>query len=193
LRSIGGCSNGTSLFVTHRRIWLATLLRYEISDFDSVLVIADTTPLRYLTVIGQIGLLPTIFKQVVIPPVVWDELTAASTSDNVRSFFESRPDWLQLRSPRMDSMEIVSRDLHEGERAALALAIEIRADLVLIDEAAGRHEAKQLGIRITGTVGVLTLAAERGLVNVPDVLSRLRLSGFYIDENVLRSAFEPWL
>jgi predicted nucleic acid-binding protein len=158
-----------------------------------MLVIADTTPLRYLTAIEQIGLLPTIFDEVLVPPAVWDELTTVSTPENVRSFFESRPDWLHLRSPGLDSLKLVRRDLHEGERAALALAIETRADLVLIDEAAGRREAKQLGIRITGTVGVLRIAAERGLIDVPDVLSRLRLSGFYIDENVLRSAFDQWL
>ncbi|MBC8164922.1 MAG: DUF3368 domain-containing protein, partial [Bryobacteraceae bacterium] len=80
----------------------------------------------------------------------------------------------------------MSRDLDRGEREALAVAIELKADLVLIDDAAGRREAKRLRIRITGTVGVLRLAAERGLIDVPEALLRLRLSGFYIDENVLR-------
>jgi hypothetical protein len=90
-------------------------------------------------------------------------------------------------------LDAVSADLDEGERAAIALAVEVKADLVLIDEAAGRRVAKGLGMRITGTVGVLRLAAERGMIDVQDVLSQLRASGFYIDENVLRTAFEPWL
>ena len=158
-----------------------------------MLVIADTSPLRYLTAIGEVALLPTIFGQVWVPPVVWEELANVSAPENVRSFFESRPPWLQLKSPRGDSLEAMRADLHQGERAALALAIEMRADLVLIDEAAGRREARHLGIRITGTVGVLRLGAERSLINVPDVLSRLRRSGFYIDDNVLQSAFEAWL
>lgn len=158
-----------------------------------MLVVADTTPLRYLAAIGEVSLLPCMFGKVVIPPAVWNELTAASTPQTVRLFFEKRPDWLQLRTPLPDSLELVSSDLDAGERAALALAIEIKADLILIDEAAGRREAKELGMRITGTIGVLRLAAERGLIEVHKMLVGLRGSGFYIDESVLRTAFEPWL
>jgi predicted nucleic acid-binding protein len=157
-----------------------------------MLVVADTTPLRYLVAIGEVGLLPSIFGKVLIPPAVWNELTAASTPERVRLFVEDRPDWLQLRSPQPDSLEVVSSDLDAGERAALALAIEIKADLILIDEAVGRRKAKELGMRISGTVGVLRLAAERGLIDVRKVLASLRDSGFYIDESVLRAAFEPW-
>ena len=51
-------------------------------------------------------------------------------------------------------MEAVRYDLDRGERAALALALEIKADLILIDDAAGRREARLLGIRMTGTVGI---------------------------------------
>jgi predicted nucleic acid-binding protein len=57
-----------------------------------MLVVADTTPLRYLTAIGEVGLLPTIFGKVLIPPAVWNELTAASTPETVRLFVEDRPD-----------------------------------------------------------------------------------------------------
>jgi predicted nucleic acid-binding protein len=158
-----------------------------------MLVVADTTPLRYLAAIGEFDLLPSIFGKVLIPPAVWNELTAASTPQTVRMFVEERPDWLQLQSPRLESLDVVSSDLDAGERAALALAIEIKADLILIDEAAGRREAKELGMRVTGTIGVLRLAAERGLIDVRRVLVSLRSSGFYIDESVLHAAFEPWL
>lgn len=108
-------------------------------------------------------------------------------------FIENRPDWLRVQSPEARSLEAVSSELDKGERAAIALAIELKAKLLLRDEAAGRREAKHLGLRITGTVGVLRLAAERGLIDVLDVVSRLRASGFYIDDDVIRAAFEPWL
>jgi predicted nucleic acid-binding protein len=136
-----------------------------------MLVVADTTPLRYLAAIGEVGLLPGIFGKVLIPPTVWNELTAASTLQTVRLFFEARPDWLQLRSPRLDSLQVVSSHLDAGERAAIALAIEIKADLILIDEAAGRREAKELGMRITGTVGVLRLGADI----IPAMISKFRI------------------
>jgi predicted nucleic acid-binding protein len=64
---------------------------------------------------------------------------------------------------------------------------------VLLDDAAGRREAVSLGFRITGTIGVLRLAAERRLIDVPTVLARLRSSGFYIHDDVIRAAFENWL
>jgi predicted nucleic acid-binding protein len=59
------------------------------------------------------------------------------------------------------------------------------ADLLLIDEVAGRAEAKRRQLRVTGTLGVLRAAAERGLVNVPDLLERLKATSFYLDETLL--------
>jgi hypothetical protein len=61
----------------------------------------------------------------------------------------------------------ITSDLDPGERAALALARELNADPVLLDDAAGRREALALRMRITGTVGVLRLAAESGLIDRP--------------------------
>ena len=80
-----------------------------------------------------------------------------------------------------------------GERAAIALAEAMRADLLLIDEAAGRAEAKRRQLRVTGTLGVLRSGAERGLMNVPDLLERLKTTSFYLDEALVSMVFAPWL
>ena len=69
----------------------------------------------------------------------------------------------------------------------------MHADLLLIDEAAGRAEAKRRQLRVTGTLGVLRAGAEQGLVNVPDLLERLRTTSFYLDETLLNAVFGPWL
>ena len=158
-----------------------------------MLVIADAGPLRYLIGIGEHELLPAIFREVWAPSAVISELTAPSTPESVRRVVESCPAWLNVRDPGVKAIREISPDLDSGERAALALARELHADLVLIDEAAGRREAASLGIRITGTVGVLRVAAERGLIDVRSVVARLRSSGFYIQESVIRAAFEKWL
>jgi predicted nucleic acid-binding protein len=63
----------------------------------------------------------------------------------------------------------------------------------LIDEAAGRAEAKRRHLRVTGTLGVLGTGAERGLVNVPDLLERLKATSFYLDEALLNAVFGRWL
>ena len=73
------------------------------------------------------------------------------------------------------------------------MARELGADLVLLDDAAARTQARSLGFRVTGTVGLLRLAAERGLVNAPDTVEQLRQCGFYLSESLIRAAFQEWL
>ena len=121
------------------------------------------------------------------------ELSASAAPDSVRALIEHRPRWLRSQEPDEHVLSTITTDLHRGERAALALALELKADLLLIDDAAGRREALSLGLRVTGTVGVLRVAAERGLVDVPPLVERLRQSGFYIQESVLRAALGQWL
>lgn len=70
-------------------------------------------------------------------------------------------------------------DFDPGERAAIALAKKHEADLLLIDDQAGRAEARRLGLRLTGTLGVLWVAAEKGHIDVPAVLTALRETNFY--------------
>ena len=92
-----------------------------------------------------------------------------------------------------DAVALITDDLDLGERAAIALAETMHADLLLIDEAAGRTEAKRRQLRVTGTLGVLRSGAEQGLVNVPDLLERLKATSFYLNETLLNAAFERWL
>jgi len=76
---------------------------------------------------------------------------------------------------------------------AVALAEAVHADLLLIDEAAGRAEARRRHLRVTGTLGVLRTAAEHGLVNVPDVVTRLKATSFYVDDALVNQVFAQWL
>jgi predicted nucleic acid-binding protein len=94
---------------------------------------------------------------------------------------------------RLRSWRAITDDLDLGERAAIALAEAMRADLLLIDEAAGRAEAKRRHLRVTGTLGVLRSGAEQGLVDVHDLLERLRTTSFYLDETLLNAVFDRWL
>lgn len=103
------------------------------------------------------------------------------------------PSWVDVRSVASETVEAITEDLDPGERAAIALAETLHADLLLIDDAAGRAEAKRRHLRVTGTLGVLRAGAERGLVDVADLLTRLRMTSFYLDETLVRTVFERWL
>lgn len=77
------------------------------------------------------------------------------------------PSWLKVVSVDADRVQAITDELDLGERSAIALAGATDADLLLIDEAAGRAEARRRNLRVTGTLGVLRAAAELGLEDVP--------------------------
>lgn len=77
--------------------------------------------------------------------------------------------------------------LDEGETAAIALAISLDADLLLMDDREGVIVARSKGLRVTGTLEVLDLAAQRGLVNFAQAVDRLRQTTFRIPEALLDS------
>jgi predicted nucleic acid-binding protein len=138
-----------------------------------VIVVADSGPLRYLIVLKQQALLAELFGEVWIPLIVLRELTNSSTPAVVRDLLSNGPGWLFVKEPTPEGVSAINPRLDAGERAALALAKEERANLVLIDDAEGRREALTLGLRLTGALGVLRLGVERGPVDVPAVVHDL--------------------
>lgn len=141
------------------------------------LVVADTSPLRYLRQIDQIELLPRLFEKIFIPSVVYAELTHPSAPEVVRNWMNSRPDWLEV-SALSASEDQSLRALDEGEKSAIALGLSVRADLILMDDRRGAAVARDKGFEVTGTLGILDLAARRAMVNLADALTRLRTTNF---------------
>ena len=147
-----------------------------------MVIVADTSPINYLVLVGHIGILPRLYNRVLIPPAVFDELTHPAAPSSVRDWTERLPDWLQVLSPR-NTVELNQLDL--GESQALALASELGADLVLIDELAGRDEAMRRGLKVAGTLAILDDADQAGLVNFDEAVARLRKTSFRVSEAVL--------
>ncbi len=158
-----------------------------------MIVVADSSPLHYLILLGEMDLLPRLYSEVTIPAAVADELTTVGAPPEVSAWMSRPPSWIRVAVVAAEDVETVSDALDPGERAAIALAETLGADLLLIDETAGRAEARRRHIRVTGTLGVLRTAAEKELVNVPDLLRRLKATNFYIDETLSNSVFERWL
>jgi predicted nucleic acid-binding protein len=131
-------------------------------------VIADTSPLNYLALIGNIDLLPALYGQQIVPSAVLSELSDPAAPPEVLSFARIPPPWLIVRHLQTAHEDVTLLHLDPGERAAIQLADRETDVLLLIDEAAGRS-----GIPNTGTLGILRAAAIRRIVNLPAVLRRL--------------------
>ena len=158
-----------------------------------MIVVADSGPLHYLILLEQADLLRRLYGDVLIPDTVAAELRAAGSPPAVSQWVSAPPSWLQVVEVTSQEIDSVSEELDAGERAAIALAESTRADLLLIDESAGRAEARRRSLRVTGTLGVLRTAAEAGLIDVREALARLEATNFYVDDSLLRSIFEKWL
>ena len=114
-----------------------------------MIVVADSSPLRYLILVDSTQLLQHLFGRVVVPDVVAGELSATSAPIAVRGWIAQPPKWIEIVQVSGDAVDAVSDDLDIGERAAIAGATELSADVLLIDDAAGREEARRRGIRVT--------------------------------------------
>ncbi|MBV9034384.1 MAG: DUF3368 domain-containing protein [Acidobacteriaceae bacterium] len=149
-------------------------------------VVADTTPIRYLTSIGYLDLLPRLFENVLIPAVVYEELQHPATPQPVRAALKPTPTWLKVISTEVTDDPIL-QVLDEGERAALTLGLRLGADLILMDERKGAAVARRKGLPFTGTLGILILAAERQWLDLADTFARLRQTNFHYSEDLLQS------
>jgi predicted nucleic acid-binding protein len=158
-----------------------------------MIVVADSGPLHYLILLDHADLLHHFYGDVLVPEAVAVELSSPSAPLVVRDWISRAPSWLSVVHVESDQVQAVTDDLDLGERAAIALAGVRHADLLLIDEAAGRAEAKRRNLRVTGTLGVLRVGAERGLVDVPGLMVRLKATTFYADDTLLTSVFGRWL
>ena len=125
-----------------------------------MIVVADTSPLNDLILIGNIDLLPALYKLVVIPPAVREELSHKDAPAAVRQWIADQPLWLQVREP-LSLPGLLSPNLDSGEREAICVALDTKPHLILIDEAAGREAAESVDLPVIGTLGVLTAASRK--------------------------------
>lgn len=144
-----------------------------------MIVVADTTPLLYLSRIGRLDIARALYVEVFVPHEVHEELVEKRPdADGVNELRAA--DWIVVvEAPTSIPVdESVLSALDAGEAAALRLAFERRA-LVLIDERAGRRAAHSLGLAVRGTLGTLVEARLRGVVQaVAPVLTELERNGF---------------
>ena len=149
------------------------------------LIVADTSPLVYLVLIDHIDILPRLFEAVLIPDAVQAELQSLLAPAAVQDWASALPSWVEVRQVLNLPDDAAFRSLGEGERAAIALALSIHADLVLIDERKGTQVAMNRGLEVTGTLGILQRAARRGLLNLEDAFDRLKRTNFRYRQEIM--------
>jgi hypothetical protein len=143
-------------------------------------VVSNSSPLIIFERISRFDLLEALFGEVTIPPAVRDEVFGSIEP----------PSWIRVVppiQPLMVSMQIVS--LGVGEREAISLAIETKAELLLLDDQAARRMAARLGVSIVGCAGLLLRAKRNGLIEaVLPHLSSMREAGLRISDELFDRA-----
>ena len=149
------------------------------------LIVTDIGPVNYLILIGHIDILPAMFKKVLLPTAVRDELSDADTPEPVRNWMESPPAWVEVRETTVNSTDDNEADLGAGETAAISLAAELHADLLLMDDRRGAAVALRKGLMVTGTMGLLTRAAKRGMLDLADAFTQLKRTNFRYRQDIM--------
>jgi predicted nucleic acid-binding protein len=152
------------------------------------LIVADNSPLNLLVQLGQAEVLPKLFSEVLIPPQVAQEMRHPKAPPTVQTFLAAPPAWLTIRAPKAPAS---FPNLDPGESAAISLAVELRATL-MVDERAGRETALAQGLLIVGAVGVLERAANDNYI--PDLAAvhaqirtlRFHVSGIILNDSLAR-------
>jgi predicted nucleic acid-binding protein len=152
-----------------------------------MIVVSDTSPIANLIQIGRLELLGEVFQEVLIPPVVYEEIMQLGNFGIDLSDFK-QANWIKTQSIRDENkINDLLGDLDAGESQAIVLAQEVSADWILIDERAGTKIAESLGLHPIGLVGVLIKAKQRELIEavVPVILELREIAGFWIGDKFL--------
>ena len=133
-------------------------------QMDKKLVVSNSSPIMNLAIIGQLHLIRELFGEIIIPKEVWAELIVEGKGKPGTNEIE-KAKWIRVAKVKNDNLvKILNKDLDVGESAAIALAIERKADLLLLDETDARNLAEFYNLTKTGVIGILMRAKKRSLI-----------------------------
>jgi uncharacterized protein len=154
-----------------------------------MIVVSDTSPLSNLIVIERLDILESLFSEVFVPSAVDLEIRVLRTLGKDISAYESA-EWIRVSAPaNRQKVNSLRLSLDEGEAQAIALALEINCDLLLMDERIGTRIARAEGLQTLGLVGVLIKAKQEGVISeVSPILTELKTrAGFWLETGFERS------
>lgn len=153
-----------------------------------MIVVSDASPLIALSAIGQLDLLSVLYSEVAIPPAVWQEVVVEGHGLPGAAEVSTSP-WIRVIAVQdAEAVEELLGPLNIGEAEAIVLALQIHADLLLVDEDRARTIARQFKLNVVGTIGVLIEAKRKGLLQqIRPSLDALRsVGGFWISDALYR-------
>lgn len=148
-------------------------------------VIVNSTPLIVLANVNKLELLQQLYGRIVVPQAVYDEVTIKPNSSIRGTISHNR--WIAVeRISSIEEKKMYQAKLHAGEVEVMILAQEEpQADLVILDDNAAKKTAKYLGLKVTGTLGILVKAKKQNLLEeIKPVLDEIISNGFYISNTL---------
>jgi predicted nucleic acid-binding protein len=141
-----------------------------------VAVITDASCLIALTKTDALDLLRQMYTKIIV------------TDDIYAEFGEPLPEWIEIKTViNRKYQQLLELHLDKGESSAIALAMEMEDVLLIIDDLKARKEAKRLGLPITGTLGVLYAAKQKGLIPaLKPYMEKLQVVGFRVAPNIIK-------
>jgi len=129
-----------------------------------MIFVSNTSPISNLAKVGQLSLMPQLYGRILIPCAVHEELLDIRAGNTVITAVRSAT-WIDIQSVQNQKLvnDLRTR-VNVGEAEAIALAIEVKAARLIIDERLGRQTARDFGIKITGVLGILLLAKRQQLI-----------------------------
>lgn len=154
-------------------------------------VVVNSTPLIALSIINKLDILKQLYGKVYVPYGVYEEICVEGSS-RVGSDILKNTDFLIIEKIKNeDARKFFQTSLHKGEVEVMILGNEIKVDLCIIDDLLARKYAKYLGFNITGTLGILIKAKEKGIIqDVKSLADELIRNNIYIDDKLYRKVME---
>lgn len=145
-------------------------------------VVSNSSPIIHLAKIGKLELLKGYFQTLTIPEAVFRECALEGKAHEEVEIIKNA-DWIRVMQVESKKMvRLLQSLLDDGESEAIALSLEIGADLILLDDSDAREKARLYGLKITGTIGILLRAkVEKKIDSLSKTLIKLRQSGFWLN------------
>lgn len=154
-------------------------------------VIVNSTPLIALCHVNQLGVLKSIYGEITIPQAVYKEISVKKDSI-CKKQVEAALDWIHVEHIQNEMAKAMYKtQLHEGEVEVMILAKETEADLVIIDDANAKKHARYLGLPVTGTLGVLIKAKDRGFISeLKPILEEMVAKNIFLSDKLINMCLQ---